>query len=967
MDPNYQQASTNVGVTGDPLTAINNNIVGSAVGVFDTPGMQDPQAAHSNLGGFIPDMGTPRGSNWYNIPGNIALDIADMGQGLAAMGSFAIERTRAPLFGQSPIRDGDLEGLQRITSGIVDHYHKAWIDPIIHGDFGSIGTNLTQHPLDLFDVAPIPAVKALKIPQAAKLIPGVNQLGKVAHGIEQAAMRNEFTRPIVEGAKTRALQGGIKNEVAELTSQEYQQVRASLDEKLKSVPPADQQELVALMEGSAPRYFQPGFVFDRDLHPATRDYIETARPIIAKGTQMLKELGSVSAEQVYRDRWLSAASAAAQVFQLTPQEMAEIAKNPQAMEALIRDSKAYLNRRGIEPIYQGRMTEGSMKQTLAHPYRMPDYTLRAAADKARASVEGEIPTARTSMEYARTALERGNQFSTDSRGVTLARYAQVLQLYNATKVLLNRMLDAQADVSRMTEKQIADAGLVPFNAREFLGKIGGGLKVFTDNELQAITANTIGEKIYLPHWMVGAIERATHPTAGTIEKTLAGFANFARRYVLGFNFTLPEDQFAQTLVMLGMTQFRGPRDTILSLMSYTLAFDKQVQSIIPKHILPEQFVSDAGTQLLPGRAGKAVEKVIDFNFWRLGVYDTVTRYVAAGYYALKLSEKVPELGGPIRGMLSSGEALERMRGVFASPEHTNQVNKSIIQTLGDYSALQSEKRALLRTTFLWWNWIEAITKHVAMLPSNHPYKFAIGQRLAWASADLMDPNLPVGMRQAGAVRAGDSTNPQGIPLYVVKGSMNPYSAVAELAEQIGQPIAGEESSTLLSQMNPVFPIFTAVALAFNPSTGEEFHSPNLVQYHGKQFKYEDLKRGVYKSQHPRPNVIEYFARTLLPAPTRFAERVYAKVTTGGEPSQFTTLGVDPAPRTRFNSGGRPIEAAPLHEIALETLAGMRRIPIDTSGYKKMEQMQKRSINKALQSAKSQLSPDALRGHISNQE
>jgi hypothetical protein len=940
--------------------------------------MVDPNSlyadANNPVGGYLPPIDPERSTNIWDIPVNLVKDVADLGQGFAVIGSLAKTRALETFYGQSPIRPEDLGTASNIVGGIVNHYVTNYVNPVLSGHPEDIAMHWVQHPLDVFDVAPAPPISKLGKPLAAglKTVPGAAQLG---HGAKVFADKatdflrtNEYTKQLAVPLSKQALQSGIRNQVAQATADAYQATRALLDSKLKAVPAADKAELMQLLEGTAERYYKPGFNFERDIHPATRDYMETLRPIIAQDTQKLKELGSVTAEQVFKDRWLSAAASAAKAFGLTSEELAEIAKNPEALMALIKDAQRFLNRRGVEPIYQGRLSEAQMKNTLAHPYQLPDNTLRVAADKARAAISGEMPTQKTSMEYARTQLQRGAQFSTDSRGVTLARHAQLLQLYNTTKVLLQRMLDAQVDIAKMTPAEIAAKGLVEFYPKEFLGRIGGGLKAFTDEELSTIagTALSAPDRIHLPGWMVESFERLTTPGKGKIERILTGFANFARRYVLGFNFTLPEWQFAQTTVMLGVTQFRGPRDTIVSLMSYMLALDKKVQAIVPENLLGEQFVADAGHALLPGIAGKAIEKTIDFNFKRLEIYDRAVRYVAAGYYALKLSEKLPELGGPIRGMLSSGEAVERLQKVFASPEAVQDVNKSIMKAIGDFSALQSEKRALLRTTFLWWNWIEAITKHTAMLPMEHPFKLAIGQRIAAMQSELFqDQDLPDTMKQAGAVRIGNQVNPQGIPYYVSGGSVNPYTAPGEIIEQLRQPLEGEESSTILSQMNPIFPIFAAVFFAVNPNTGKEFTSPNMLRYHGKQYDPADVMRGEFKEQRPRPNLLEFAARTLFPTPTRLAERLYAKVTTGGEPTAFTTIGGDPAPRVLFNSGGQPLEATSLQEIVLETMLGTRRVPVDTSSTAKMEQLQQKALRNMRKQAPKQMNPDKLYGGISN--
>ena len=154
----------------------------------------------------------------------------------------------------------------------------------------------------------------------------------------------------------------------------------------------------------------------------------------------------------------------------------------------------------------------------------------------------------------------------------------------------------------------------------------------------------------------------------------------------------------------------------------------------------------------PGAIGQGVEKVVDFTFAGTGAYDVATRMVApAGYYAIKLSEKYPELGGPIRGLISNGEAINRIES-NGQLEHQRMVSKQVLTPRGLWTPAISEA-GLLRSTFLWWNWYEAIVKFGLSLPQTNPYKVAILKRAAdMVPGFIQDANLPEGLKKARAFR-----------------------------------------------------------------------------------------------------------------------------------------------------------------------------------------------------------------------
>ena len=326
---------------------------------------------------------------------------------------------------------------------------------------------------------------------------------------------------------------------------------------------------------------------------------------------------------------------------------------------------------------------------------------------------------------------------------------------------------------------------------------------------------------------------------------------------------------------------------------------------------------------------------------------------------------MPELRPTVTGLVTSGEAINRLKQVFGSAEATEKVAAQCLSVLGDYSHLTASNRALLRSTLLWWMWYEHIVKFTATLPAKAPIKLALMNATAEVMPEMFQQDVPDGgLKKAGAVRTSGES-PDGIPLYTLGGSLNPWTTISELMEMIEQPVEGNESSTVLGAVNPFFSILAAQLFKFNPQTGREFRDPSTVGKDGKFYDPKDIKHGVLEEVHRAPNLIEYVARTVFPAPTRFLERLYAKMATGGEPSAFTALpglagAGNPAPRTVYGPEGKPLTAASYADITKETLLGQRAFPLDPEAAERMNAMHPKKWQQVYRAM-------VLQGHISQGE
>ncbi len=997
---------------------------GVAPGITPLPTTYDPNATvdYSQFNSPAPEDNpneAPRGTSPTDIIGNAFLDVKDMGQGLGAMGSFLAGRMINPLYGQSPIQPGDAMAIPTIAGAIIQQYNQNYVQPIVQGRPGDIGTYAAQHPVNFgLDVLPLAKpLAATKLGSYVSSLPAVSKATAAASTMK-GAITNVGKAAIEEarnyGPAQSLLQKGeevisrlkLQNEYVQSIDDLTKGPLAKLQELYTKVPAAERDALMGAAEGTDPRLLTQGYSY---LSPQAQAYLEHVRQMMANSTKWGTTLGQFTQNQAWRDRLLPALNQLKKVYGYNDEQLAQLMQNPQDLEALLKQAKQILNDRGVEPIYQGRLTAKEANKVLAKRYEMPALSLRIAGESARNSIDalagaGNIKQgAKAGFAYAREALNRGEQFTQNSFQATAARYLQAAQIYTAYNALLKRLMDMASHPIEMTAEiadQINKGHLVKINPAKLFGQIGKDIPGFDASEMATIVSKALPQEMFVPKAFTGAVQRLSTAKPNVLSKLYNGFANLARYNILGWNLLMPEWQQGQTIAMLALSQFTGPRDALVSFLSYALAFDKRLQQMMPAQLAGE--LSDAleqGVRLLdpteamaaakaiPGKVSQAVEDfkatpsgmpkvraglkgaaaviktVPDSTFARLTMYDYLTRLAASGYYALKLSEKFPELGGPIRGMLSNSEALSRIEQVLANPALVENVSKDVMRVLGDYTSLHSQKRALLRSTFLWWNWYEHIAKYAYTLPATNPYKTALFAQIAEITPEIVqDENIPDQLRKAGAVTI-DATNSQGVQYAVLKSGLNPFTTISEIAEMISQPFEGGESSTVLAASNPLIPFFIAQAMKINPQTNRNFRDPRMVAKGGEQFRWDDVQAGRMIPQRPAPNIIEYFFRTIAPTPTRTIERLYEKAVSGGEASQFTSpISGESAPRVLYNSGGQVLDPGSYGEIMIQSLLGIRAFPVDTSASQRMKALDRKSARQLIKQGMRQL---PLAGRISN--
>jgi len=907
----------------------------------------------------------PRGTGLLQIPGNVFHNFADIGQGLATVGSLAGGRMLETASGQAPFRQTDLDDVLNFTGALIDDYKTGYVDPLVRGDVGAIYNRFATRPVDVASDALMlsPGIKAAsKIPAVTHLAEsakaGAMGAGAKLFGhLEQAALKSEEIGPVARMIKEKQLRDSIIGDARRAAAEAYAIDARELDAAGRRIPAPELENLRGIVEGWDPTVFRngPGMLSEQ-----AQEFLELNKNITRDSQSRLLQMGHVTRDQLVRERWkpvikkwLKAQYGISDDIDLSKISDAEL-------NTLISEVSEYGASKSIEPSYVPRMTEAAKNKVLSNPHELPEWIVTDHARRARAVAEGasleHAPKAPWEME--RTAFETGENFSADVIGSIKARRLQVLQAHELLTRMMDEVLDAAKDIRNLAPEVASamqkDPNFTRFKPREFFGSLMDSSEVTTAFDTVQTVSNFFPEEVFIPTPLAKALEKIDRWKVGSLEKLMQGFANFARRYILGFNLLWPEKQFAQNLVMLGLFQWKGPRDALVSFTSYALMKDPKVRAMVPEILKGESFAAETGSPIFGGTLGKAhqlIERGVDFTFQRGQFYDRLSRATAGVYYALKLSERA-ELSGPIKGMLNSGEALNRLESVFSNPVWLEQVNQKVIKVLGDYSSLAAKERQTIRSMLLWWMWYEHILKYTAALPAEAPFKTALINAIVETHTRMREDaeGMPEGLKQAGAVRLYGMENDQGIPLYTLGGSLNPLGTITELIEFLKQPVEGAESSTVIGALNPVFTLGVAL-MGINPQTGREFRDPRLVSTGGRQYKYDDLKHGLLKEQHPRPLMaggLEYAMRTFFPQPTRLAERLFAKVTTGGEPSSFTSvLSGEAAPRLTYDSGGEPLAAGTYQDILKEALLGQRAFPIDEQATIKNEAMDPLRWQKAL--------------------
>lgn len=895
---------------------------------------------------------TPRGTGLLQIPGNAIQNIGDITQGLSVAGTVVGSRMLESFpsvgddgsfqMGQSPVRLEDADEIGKVIDSVFNQYKQNYVDPLLEGRVGDIGKYAAKHPVDFgLDVLSLnPLVKGAKVGALAdklgfaKAAETVGDTGKMIAGkVEQFAMANEDLAPVIERLKAKAEGYNIRSQRDAALMEDLKQTLPEMQRLYAAVPKEYRPLMRDILEGRHPEVLLNGY---GRLPAEVNQFREAVQAFTEKRLAQLRELGIVKDETAFADRFKPMLSE--YLNTVKGAKNVDVNKLPKEQIAtLIEEVSQYAKSKGINPVYQMRGSDSQIGKILTDPLTTPTWMHKLMKNRA---------TGETTEAFGREierSLVNNEAVASDALKVSMASDIQTAQAYHTYKAFMETVAQKAIPMSKLTEKELkllAEEKLAVFDPATFFGEAD----TFAVNTLKGV----FPEAVAIPREVLQGLNHLTTWKKGSFERLLAGFANFARRYVLGYNLLFPEKQQLQNWFMLGMTQFNGPRDTMLSLLSYAMANDKNIQKYIPAALMAEQFGAEATTATTAiGKARKAFEAIPDATFARAQIYDRYTRAAAAIYYGLKVSETDAELGKIITGLVDSGEAINRLQKTFSTPEQYAKVAKQIETTLGDYSALKSSQRAGVRSVLLWWLWYEHIVKFTASLLDTNPLKMSLMHAITKVYPELYQQDVPEGqLREAGAIMIPGRTNAQGMPLATMSGGFNPFATVGELVEMTGQPFQAKAASSFLGASNPIFTI-ASFLFGINPQTGTGFRDPNLISLGGRQYRPEDVAMGRLIEQKPSPDKLEYIMRTFFPAPTRTAERIFEKIQSGGESSQFTAVAaLNSAPRRKFGAHGAPLEAQSLFDIITQSIIGQRAFPIDTESARRQKLLEHKRLAQA---------------------
>jgi hypothetical protein len=947
---------------------------------------------------------TPRGTGLLQVPGNAIHNLGDVTQGLGVAGTVVGSRMLETLpsvsdqgdvqWGQTPVRMSDLDDIGRTVDAVFNSYKDNYLDPLLEGRYSDIYGYAAKHPLDVasdaLSLAPLKAGKVGALIDKAGLAVGSKaaEVGKGLVGkIEKTALANEDLAPIAERLRAKAEGYNIRSSRDQALMDDLKKTLPEMQRLYAAVPKQYRPVMKDILEGRHPEVLLNGYT---RLPKEVNEFRQAVQMFTEKRLQQLKEMGVVTEESAEADRFKPMLSE----YLNTVRGAKNVDVNklfPHQITALTKEAQAYAKHKGFTPVYQMRGSSKQIGKIISDPLSTPEWLHKMMKGRAAgagdphilASIESlqqsikhtkrELKNALTpeeaevwqqtlehkeatlkalkhsqgdsqhfGREYQRT-LVNNEAVESDALKVSMASDIQTAQAYHTYKAFLESVAQKAIPFSKMTAKEhqlLAEGKLAILEPKNLFGQIEFGPKLLHD---------LFPEPMVVPRQVMEALNHLTNWRKGSFEKLLAGFANFARKYVLGYNLLFPEKQQLQNWFMLGMTQFNGPRDTLLSFASYAMAHNKEIQKRIPAHFLAEQFAAEAATdsKTLVGAAGKAFDAIPNQTFMRAQIYDRYTRAAAAIYYGLKVSETDAKLGKIITGMVANGEAINRLETAFKTPEMYAQIAKQIETTLGDYSALKASQRAGIRSLLLWWLWYEHIVKFTASLTHTNPIKMSLMHAITKVYPTLFQEDVPDGqLKEAGAIMLPDRSNPQGKPLATMSGGFNPFTTVGELVEMTGQPWSNKASSTFLGASNPIF-TFAAFMFGINPQTGQGYRDPNLISLGGRQYRPEDVAAGRLIEQRPSPDKLEFILRTFFPNPTRTTERIYEKMVSGGEPSQFTAVAANnSAPRKLFGAHGAPLEAGSLFDTIAQSIIGQRAFPVDTESARRQKLLEHKRLSQA---------------------
>jgi len=917
----------------------------------------------------------------------------------------------------------DIQTGARIAGDILQGYAQHYADPIRKGDFGAVAGYMLNRPIDAaFDVgAGLGAFKtAAKIGKAAGIakplqgavsmtaqaantaIPDLVKFAQAAEAGKQftKTVGKDIIKSAIDKAKaskagqavTKAINEGAESianwntirKIIDKADREWQKEFADhlnhAEDAYKQIPKnkwSDKELTDILTMSDMDKYVEA--TLDPDF-PKIQQFMKRANSVNGYLAQQLIDAGVMTEQQVkaatYGDFILG------QLRKTDPEVPASVLNTPEGLQMVEQAEQTILATQQHAPIYMGIIPKpvsdavrGNRGQLFGGVGKSVERA--AKADMRSGTVAGDKLSFATPREVGIRDPLKHEMNPMKAFETRLVQELQYLRVKETLKTILDNPNIAG---SKEGEK---------FFLRDFMKDLSTGTGL-----PQPPWIAHLPEVVRLPKGMAGVVQRAlANPSSMNMPLRVWEAPNKVfKTATIGLKPSWAAWQTVQNLGIGVYSKFRGssPQEMANSIMSHILAFDPEIQRMMPAGItmsMQAEQVAELPTAL--SKLASPVKAISDKIYGAATLSDNYTRTTHAIYELLnQIDSAQPQNSKALAKAFDIAARYDDIALASQSPVYAERALREVNKWFGDYSSTASQiwrdQRALF-PFFLWWTHAASLAKAAII---DTPLKTEVLNKLSnlapfYWQQDVDEFHKELGMipkfDPAGNVRIG----PNGGMLLQGGGTgMVPLTQSLELLEQ-GLQWMDQHTSTKTKKGVPViYPILSwliATVPKVNPQTLRPWSDPRAIRQGGLQ--YERGADGQIYQVDPMPNPVQLGARMLVPP----VESTYRDMMAGQYmPSDFTgsdfgdaapkRLGMDqgyepqlnfPLIQRLFNSvvGRKPTEAT-MDKDQSEALDAQQQIKLQRSAGRQQARIQPvdTSIGQAAKAA-SGLVGDILGGRI----
>ena len=868
---------------------------------LDSPQVQQPkdlldaiptqQAGQVSQADQLPGV-MPRGTSLTDVIGNTFWDAVDMGAGLAQIGTMpfvrlgeaatypelgmirTMDQTLIDSQGNQKTFPSDITSVQQFAKLAVDDWMNNYGKPAMEGRFQDIGKRFVQHPLFSY----------------------YDTVGMVGGGnIARAAAKSNVAKslPLVGGAIAKqeaktALETAFKEGVLA----DIQKLDGAAKDAWDKIPGNLRKDVGLYAEGR-----HPDLLAGKPMPEQIANYLEAVKPVADDMTDLYSQMrtdarvaqmvekGAISKatpeiiDQVKKEVAANVDFDRHAPFIMQKYGFASINDIPQAARSrLIQEAKKELSDLGISADYYSPWVLASeAERIMANPF-----ALAKQSSKSLSKAKGSAGTAKFTNHF--DALK--------------TRTIQLAQHHNYYDKILREAIDLGKEVAG----DAVQAGNKAVNFRDQFKHIAkAAMPTFSEAELRS-AMKAIPEGMFeIPAAMAEALERVL-PDPGLSSKLWGHWMSYTKRYLLAGSPFFPEIQGVQQFAQLGMIALGGVKNSLTAAAGFLLAMNPKIRKLFPAHITEPP---GAITEILGNNQGlfknvpivKGIEKAIDFQYYRLGLYDHAARTTAAIQQALLLSLADKQAGSIFKRMFNIGNELKR---ITSDPKKLLIIDRHVKDILGDFQSPASPLMKKLKATFMWAGWWREFFRFMGKAEKDAPIVLGGINRATQILPNMYgDKEAPEWAQKQGAIRLFGLYDANGMPYYLMRSSLSPLTTLSEIAAFFTTPFDSGGDSTVFTSLHPLLGLPLTIFSRTNLSTGRPYSDPRLVRDGGDQFAPENVfnQDEPLKAIRPLPNLVELIARQTFGHPIRVGETIFEAKASGGQRSQFTSLlGLESVPK-----------------------------------------------------------------------